>query len=119
MKITINYASTEAMTVIDALKATVDMYDGFGMDIDKIHAELNDVFDKIVDGTWDSCMDIRSARRLLHCQKHTPPTMAAAANNPQRIQRVFFFMAASPFDEKIKQPQYTIKSAGCKSGSAL
>ena len=45
------------MTVIDALKATVDMYDGFGMDIDKIHAELNDVFDKIVDGTWDSCMD--------------------------------------------------------------
>ena len=57
MKITINYASTEAMTVIDALKATVDMYDGFGMDIDKIHAELNDVFDKIVDGTWDSCMD--------------------------------------------------------------
>lgn len=57
MKITINYASTEAMTVIDALRATVDMYDGFGMDIDKIHAELNDVFDKIVDGTWDSCMD--------------------------------------------------------------
>ena len=57
MKITVNYATTEAMTVIDALKATVDMYDGFGMDIDKIHAELNDVFDKIVDGTWDSCMD--------------------------------------------------------------
>lgn len=57
MKITINYATTEALTTIDALKATIDMYDGFGLDINKIHAELNDVFDKIVDGTWEGCMD--------------------------------------------------------------
>ena len=57
MKITVNYATTEALTAIDALKATIDMYEGFGLDTNKIHAELNDVFDKIVDGTWNSCMD--------------------------------------------------------------
>lgn len=58
MKITVNYATTEALTVIDTLKATVDMYEGFGMDNAKqIREELDEVFDKIVDGTWNSCMD--------------------------------------------------------------
>lgn len=58
MKITVNYATTEALTVIDALKATVDMYEGFGMDnANQIREELDEVFDKIVDGTWNSCMD--------------------------------------------------------------
>lgn len=58
MKITVNYATTEALTVIDTLKATVDMYEGFGMDnANQIREELDEVFDKIVDGTWNSCMD--------------------------------------------------------------
>ena len=58
MKITVNYATTEALTVIDILKATVDMYEGFGMDnANQIREELDEVFDKIVDGTWNSCMD--------------------------------------------------------------
>ena len=54
MKITVNYATTEALTTIDALKATIDLYEGFGLDTNKIQAELNDAFDKIVDGTWTS-----------------------------------------------------------------
>ena len=57
MKITINYENREALNVIETIKATVDMYEGFGMDTDTIHNELNHIQDQIINGTLNVCSD--------------------------------------------------------------
>ena len=57
MKITINYENREALEVINTIKTTVDMYEGFGMDTDKIQDELNNICDQILDGKFNACSD--------------------------------------------------------------
>lgn len=57
MKITINYENREARNLIETVKATVDMYEGFGMDTNTIHNELNHIQDQIINGTLNVCFD--------------------------------------------------------------
>lgn len=56
MKIRINYENPEAMSVIEAVKATIEMYDEF-LDTENIQNELNKAFDKVADGTIDYIAD--------------------------------------------------------------